>query len=288
MTDNGGSIGNGQQHTVWVRAFNASGWQASFTFVLPDDNPIECATALIASLAANGYTPNAPGLEAGDIVEEIGLVARRQKVDGTPIIDLYSPNAKVVRKVFSHYLELDQPLMAAEFKRVTGIDYTALPLWEGEQAISKEAGSAGKYIIPLKAPCKIVLKKNPVYDANDEKKKYKPEHLFVRWQDAPTPPAPQLVPKSDPPALDGMPPSMNAGHPVPDVLKPLVQTEAQKEAYQVVMKNRTLRDKLSIKNAADFDNAIAALKLDDKPVESTDDILGGLYERAGMQYQKVG
>ena len=105
----------------------------------------------------------------------------------------------------------------------------------------------------------------------------------------PEPPAPRIVPKAETPnALDaaGLT-SMNADKPIPDTLKPVLRTEAEKQGYQHVMKTPALKTALNIKNAADFDNIVAALKLEDKAVDTFDNLLGSLYERAGMKYEKA-
>ena len=81
--------------------------------------------------------------------------------------------------------------------------------------------------------------------------------------------------------------SANEGKPVPDALKPVLRTEAEKAGYQHVMKTPALKTALNIKNAADFDNMVAALKLEDKAVDTFDNLLGSLYERAGMKYEKA-
>lgn len=175
-----GNFAPTQAHTAWVRAYRADGWQVSFTFVLDADDPVGSANTQIAALAANGYTPNAPGMKPGETFEEIGYVSRRQKADGTPVLDLYSPNEVVKRKVFTLYIDSDQD--AAEFKLATGLDWKSIPLYEGEAAISKESPSAGKYIIPVKFAAKVILEPNPAHDPNEtDLKKMKPKHKFVRW-----------------------------------------------------------------------------------------------------------
>lgn len=104
------------------------------------------------------------------------------------------------------------------------------------------------------------------------------------------PPAPTLVPKSEPPTMNldaaGLE-SANEGKPVPDTIKPVMRSKAEKDGYYHVMGNKPLKEALNVKNQVDFDNAVAALKLDGKPTETLDDILAGLYARAGMQYQKA-
>lgn len=175
-----GNFAPTQAHTAWVRAYRADGWQVSFTFVLDAADPVGSANAQIAALAVNGYTPNAPGMKPGETFEEIGYVSRRQKADGTPVLDLYSPNEVVKRKVFTLYIDSDQD--AAEFKLATGLDWKSIPLYEGEAAISKESPSAGKYIIPVKFAAKVILEPNPAHDPNEtDLKKMKPKHKFVRW-----------------------------------------------------------------------------------------------------------
>lgn len=174
MTDNGNQQ---PANTASITAYRADGWRVHFSFTIAS---VEDATARIAELAANGYTPNAPGMKPGETFEEIGYVSRRQKADGTPVLDLYSPNEAVKRKVFTLYIDSDQD--ATDFKAATGLDFKTIPLYEGEAAISKESPSAGKYVIPVKQAAKVILEPNPAHDPNEtDLKKMKPKHKFVRW-----------------------------------------------------------------------------------------------------------
>lgn len=195
MSDNG-NLFTGQQHTASVTAYRADGWKVFFSFVLDGNDPVASANTRIAELAANGYTPNAPGMKPGETFEEIAYISRRQKADGTPVLDLYAPSEAVKRKVFTLYIDSDQD--AADFKQATGLDWKSIPLYEGEAAISKESPSAGKYIIPVKQAAKVILEPNPAHDPNEtDLKKMKPKHKFVRWDGvAPTAdaPAPNVTP----------------------------------------------------------------------------------------------
>lgn len=103
----------------------------------------------------------------------------------------------------------------------------------------------------------------------------------------PPPTTPHIVPKQESNPLDdfGLE-SANAGKPVPDTLKPVLRTDAEKQGYQHVMKTPALKSALGVKNAADFDNVVANLKLEDKAVDTFDNLLGELYAKAGMKYQK--
>lgn len=103
----------------------------------------------------------------------------------------------------------------------------------------------------------------------------------------PPPTTPHIVPKQESNPLDdfGLE-SANAGKPVPDTLKPVLRTEAEKQGYQHVMKTPALKSALGVKNAADFDNVVANLKLEDKAVDTFDNLLGELYAKAGMKYYK--
>lgn len=103
----------------------------------------------------------------------------------------------------------------------------------------------------------------------------------------PPPTTPHIVPKQESNPLDdfGLE-SANAGKPVPDTLKPVLRTEAEKQGYQHVMKTPALKSALGVKNAADFDNVVANLKLEDKAVDTFDNLLGELYAKAGMKYVK--
>lgn len=180
-----GNFAPTQAHTAWVRAYRADGWQVSFTFVLDADDPVGSANTQIAALAANGYTPNAPGLESGEKVEEIAYVARRikQNNDGTEsaIIDLY-PDALNFR-FLSVYLDNAEDVSA--FERASGIRVNEIALYDGSAPIErgKNARHDTQYIKRLPHIAKVVWKDNPRYEEGGQK----PKRLFVRWQEAPAP-----------------------------------------------------------------------------------------------------
>jgi hypothetical protein len=158
----------------------------------------------ISALLADGYTVNVAGAEAGETVEDVGYVSRRVKNDGTSAIDVFSPNALLTRKIFTHYL--DTPEMIADFQQATGLEVDRIPVFEGDAAIQKTSNTWSKYGVAVRKPAKIALKDNPRHDPNEtEVAKKKPKHLFARWMPT-TPPlaeVPRPTPASSSSGTDG-------------------------------------------------------------------------------------
>lgn len=168
------------------RVYDASGVSVTFSFTLPTDvraltdDDVLAVRAAVTRVLANGFTVNAPGAQPGDTVEEVGFVSRRVKNDGTYIIDFFAPNDKVVRKIFSHYLDSDE--IIAAFEQATGLKVNAIPVYDGDSAITKDNRNASRYILPVAVPAKVALKDNPRYDPNEQDtSKKKPKHIFGSW-----------------------------------------------------------------------------------------------------------
>ncbi len=131
------------------------------------DIPIDLASGISPERASNimisvdallsaGFTVNMPGLDDGELVDEVTAVARRAHTDGTPIVAFYKAHPKVVKKFIHEYL--DTPEQRGDFEAATGLKLANLPEWEGDKDITKDHPKAGKYIVQLPRPLKVVYR----------------------------------------------------------------------------------------------------------------------------------
>jgi hypothetical protein len=170
-----------------VQLYHASG--ALCTLPLSGADYAEMARSVDAAIAA-GFSAAAPGLDAGEQLEQIGYMLRREKVNSdnteTPVIDLYSANEAVKFKVFSIYL--NRPEDVAAFEKACGIPLANLRVFPGTAAPERGANKqSDAFITNAPKPFGVVLKANPKYnpDETDAAKK-KPKRLFVRWAEQKT------------------------------------------------------------------------------------------------------
>jgi hypothetical protein len=151
---------------------------------------IEAARAAFQSVSAlleAGWLVAMPGLESSERIEEIRHVVRRVKVNEdsteTPVVDLYPDRANF--RVLGVYLNTPQDLYM--FEAACGVHLSALPLYEGDNAIERGKGpKTDKYVTALGRTARVVLKQNPRWEGDEDKKH--PKRLFVRWMDVQAPP----------------------------------------------------------------------------------------------------
>lgn len=196
---------NSQYPTMWTTGYIGS-VKVSFTF--PIRNELEAyaqAKAITDKLIADGFTTEAPGLEAGEQKEPIGWVLRRSKEDGTPVIDLYLDNERWVNRLVMCYLDSAEDIKA--FEDATGLSLNSLPLYEGDRLARENKDKDKRYIIPVKHAANAIIKNNPLYNPEEtDVKKKKPARLFIRWETAATKPQPEAAPAV-------IPATMQAGEP---------------------------------------------------------------------------
>ncbi len=161
----------------WTKLYHPCG--AQVTLPVPVSDPAAGLTAVSAYLSA-GWLVNAPGLEDGERVDDIGFVVKRVKAndDGseTPVIDLYPPRANF--RILGVYLNTPDDVKA--FESTCGVKLASLPLYEGDNAIERGKGpKTDKYVVSLPRPVKAVFKANPKWEGDEDKKH--PKRLFVRW-----------------------------------------------------------------------------------------------------------
>ena len=173
------------KENAWVKLFHPS--SAQVTIPLRLDKPILVTEAQalmesVTSLLQAGFSVDAPGLEDGEHVEEIGFVVRRTKAnaDGTetPVVDIYPSRGNF--RLLGKYLNNEADIQA--FETACGVNLNSLPLYEGDNSIERSKNAKmDKYVVTLKHPVKVIWKLNPRYDGENDKRNSK--RLFVRWAD---------------------------------------------------------------------------------------------------------
>lgn len=160
----GGHMETPPQVTGWTKLFHPAGAQVSLPVPLEPLSGAQ-AKALFTSVAAlldAGFLVSAPGLEDGELAEEVNAVSLRNAKDETPIVDFYSSNTKLLKKFMHCYLNNEQDL--ADFEAATGLHLAALPVYDGTLAIARDDHKAGKYLVPLPRPLKLVWKLSPKWE----------------------------------------------------------------------------------------------------------------------------
>jgi hypothetical protein len=171
--------------TFWTTGHLPNGAKVSFTIPITDlNNAYGEALAFTSKLLADGFMLSEPGLEAGELREQVGYMVRRQKKneDGTytPVIDLYLNNDRTVFKFLSVYLNSEDEIRA--YEAASGIKLVSMTLLPGKASVERNDEEQAKYIVKAPAPFNVVFKLNPQYDPNSDEKK--PKRLFERWEGA--------------------------------------------------------------------------------------------------------
>ena len=157
--------GNTTQVTGWIKLYHPSGAQVSLPVPLLARLTAQQAMDVLGSVSEYinvGFLVNAPGLEDGELVEEVNAVARREAKDETQIIDFYSSNMKLLKKFMHVYLNTEQDVSA--FEEATGLKVAALPAYDGALAIARDDNKARKYIVNLPRSIRLVWKLSPKWE----------------------------------------------------------------------------------------------------------------------------
>lgn len=163
-----------------------NGQRAFFTIPLGNLAPAAAYDFVLnfsQTLLSKGLLLTEPGLEAGELKETAGWVARgtQTNADGeTPVIFLYADNQKMHHKLVRCYLNTPDDISA--FETASGLRLLDLPLWEAKGEPERGAAKEDKYVIRCPHPFAFVYKKNPRYNPEEKDIKLrKPQHLFIRF-----------------------------------------------------------------------------------------------------------
>jgi hypothetical protein len=154
---------------------------------LRDDAP-EMLLHQVSKFLDAGFLANAPGLVAGEEVEEFSAVVKGFTKKGAPRIDLYVNNDAMKFSFLSLYL--DGPDDIAAFEYATKLNFAAIQPYIGVGHLERGNVQTDQLIIKAPKPFGAVWTKNPDYDQAEadrlaaEKKMYPvPKRKFVRWVD---------------------------------------------------------------------------------------------------------
>jgi len=150
----------------WVTLFHPCGAQVTLPLPviehLSADERAAAAMMMVTAYLGTGFLVSAPGLEDGETAEEISAVARREAKDETTIIDFYSSNLNLKKKFMHVYLNTEQDVAA--FEEAAGLKVNAIPAYDGALAIARDDNKAGKYLVSLPRPIKLVWKLSPKWE----------------------------------------------------------------------------------------------------------------------------
>lgn len=165
-----------QQNTnsMWVRVYSADGFEMSITLAV---SSVAEASARLNDIREAGWLPRRPDAgEAGEI-ETIDTVVRRKTENGVPIIDFYacwSHENKFGAFKYAHkYLDKSEDI--AQFEAQSGLKLNDIPLYEGQQAITRKAEKPTRYEIKVRRT--FNMKKVKVGQYDDGKAKY--EYVYA-------------------------------------------------------------------------------------------------------------
>ena len=194
----GGNMENtATQVTGWIKLYHPSGAQVTLPVPMLARVSTEQALDLLGSVSEYlnaGFLVNAPGLEDGELAEDVNAVARREAKDETPIIDFYSSNTKLLKKFMHVYMNAEQDVTA--FEDATGIQVSALPVYEGALAIARDDNKARKYIVSLPRPLRLIWKLSPKWEewkASGGEGNEPHKRMLVRYETGAPAPAPSPV-----------------------------------------------------------------------------------------------
>lgn len=170
--------------TFWTTGWLPNGAKISFTVPIATDAYTE-ALAFTNALLAKGFLLNAPGLEPGEESAIIETVMRRQKDDGTPIIDFYPQWGAGGDEPFGTYKWLHKYLNDADeieaFCKVAGFrSLEDIPLYDGQAPLVRKAGKPHPKETRVRASFKVVKRQGEEKTGSDGKV-YRP-WLFVRYE----------------------------------------------------------------------------------------------------------
>jgi len=150
------------------------------------DAEAQSINAFVETLLRNGLRISAPGVEAGEEIETVGLMCRRSghnnNGDEIAVIDLYpdTDNPEVKYKMATLYLDSDEDV--ASFEAGSGVRLNQIPFYEGSKPLDKDDRMAAKYLYAPNPKPRIVMKANPKYNPEEtDPSKKKPKRLPVRW-----------------------------------------------------------------------------------------------------------
>ena len=194
--------------TGWTKLYHPAGPQVTIPLDLVSEITPDLAARLVRSVDAlllAGFSVNAPGLDDGELAEEVSAVCRREGKDEVVILDFYSSNERLVKKFMHVYM--NGPADIDAFEAATGMKVPSLPTYDGRVAIERTDPKANKYVRALPRPIKLVFSINQKWTewkAGDGQGQEPHKRLLVRYDSGrtaqtPATPAP-AQPRAEKPA----------------------------------------------------------------------------------------
>lgn len=189
---------NIEAKTGWMKLWTPSGVQV--TLPVPTHSPgspdinYGMAFAAVQNAITAGFLVDAPGLESGETVKQVGYVVRRSK-DGrngeVSVIDLYEASDGMNFSFLSVYLNTPEDVTA--FQRASGMIVMSIPLYIGDNKIERgKKRELDRLVTRVPRPFGVVYAANPKFNKTEADaaklagKPYKyPSRKFVRWSDQP-------------------------------------------------------------------------------------------------------
>lgn len=154
---------------------------------IPVTDPLEIfrlASGVVAKWQLDGGLINPPAAAEGEEVETIVTVMRRQKDDGTPIIDFYPEWGAGTDKPYGTYKFLHMYLdddKVADFLAVSGFkSLEDIPLYAGQSSLTRTAGKVNPNEKRVPTPFKLV-KKEGKEETGKDGRAFRP-WKFVRYE----------------------------------------------------------------------------------------------------------
>lgn len=186
--------------TGWTKLYHRSGALVTIPVTAA---PLDYAAMLanVNAMIAAGFAVTAPGLEAGEIKEQVGFIVRGQRDDGREITDfllLYSPDDGKKFSYLKVWLNKDEDVAA--FEAASGMKLESIPVYVGQDKPERGKNRVvdNQFMRQVPKPFPVILQENPKWKQSEadaaaaEKKMYTvPRRVFLRWADAPASSSPK-------------------------------------------------------------------------------------------------
>lgn len=135
--------------TGWTRLYHPAGVQV--TLPVPLEAPIspevaQMALTSISNLLAAGWLVNEPGLEDGEVKQEIGFVIR-QAGNESPLMALYARHPKLAHRFLPLYLDTPEDLAA--FEKASGLRVAELKRYTAKAAPDKDTEDFAAFAVEV-------------------------------------------------------------------------------------------------------------------------------------------
>jgi hypothetical protein len=198
----------------WIKLWHPKGVLVTLPVPCPQSEGLVdylYAFGAVNSAFAAGFLAQAPGLEEGELKEDVGWIVKAFTKEGKTKLLLYAANDKLTWSFLVAYMDTDQQV--AEFEYASKIKLDSLPDYIGQDKPQRGANKmVEKFFVQAPRPFTAIYKNNPKYreaPAGEDSRSIleKTKHHFVRWADQ----KPTANEPSEPVTLAGKPLPANSG-----------------------------------------------------------------------------